>query len=59
MEKVYTVKQIAEHYGVSLKTVYNWREKYGMGKYMTMLGGRYAIREKDLEAYLDSQKIGA
>jgi excisionase family DNA binding protein len=58
MEKVYTVAEMAEHFGVSKKSIYNWIEFRGLGPYMTQLGGRFVVREKDLEAYLDSQKVG-
>ena len=59
MEKVYTVAEIAKHYGVTPKAVYNWMDERDLAAYMTRLGGRFVCREKDWEAYLDSQKNGA
>jgi excisionase family DNA binding protein len=57
MEKVYTIKQVAEHFGVSDRTIYNWVKNHGMGSYCINLGGKMAIMEKDLSRYLEDSRI--
>jgi len=58
LERVYSVAEMAEHFGVSKRTVYNWIDDLGLDSYITRLGGKLVIRERDLMAYLDSQRLG-
>lgn len=49
--EVYTVKQVAERYGVSKRMVYLWIQKGLLGHFRLGGNGEYRIRDIDLAKF--------
>lgn len=49
MDPVYNCQQVAERYGVTLKTVWVWIREKRLGA--VKAGKSYAVRQSDLEAF--------
>ncbi len=53
MDDILYVTDVAKKLRRTVKTVYNMIHEYGMDKYCIKIGGVIAIRQKDLDRYLD------
>jgi len=51
------IDDIADRLRVSRKTVYTLINEKGLADYLIRIGSRYAIKERDLEKYLDSTRL--
>ena len=51
------INDIQQRLGISRKTFYNLVNDGVFDQYLMRIGGRYAIQEKDLQAFLEAQKI--
>jgi len=53
MDDVLYMADVATKLRRTVKTVYNMVHEYGMDKYCNKIGGTLAIRQKDLDKYMD------
>lgn len=54
-DKMMTIKELAEFLSISRHTIYNWTSTRSLPFYK--LGGAVRFRRKDIEAWLETQKV--
>ena len=53
MNKLLSQEQVAQHFGVSTRTLYNWR-KAGKAPFLVEIRGHFYADPEDVRAYLIS-----
>ncbi len=51
MEKLYTIKELAEYFNVSKDTIWRWIRNNELNT--INIGGRKRVKESDLQAFID------